>query len=441
MTVLATDPHINAQQRNFAARSVAGDEPTWLSQARNSALQRFVALGLPNRRQEAWRFNNLRRLDSVLELSSVPQAPAPAACSVTPRLMSGQTHRIVLVGGVFAPELSHIGVLPPGVWLASLADTIRDRPDLAEAAFDPTDLQGGQCFASLNAALCFGGFVLALDPGVTLTTPVEILHLDTPNSPAANHLRSAILASPGSLARVVETYSSAGASWTNSVTKIEIGGGATLAHTKIQAEGLTATHLGLVRVQLGDASRYESFLLMVGGRQARHDVQVAMSGVGAKFVLNGVYLLDGEQETTIAPFVDHQLPDGQTSELIKGVIAGHAHGVFLGSIHVREGADGTDARQLNRTLMMSPTARIDTKPELTIHADEVKCSHGATVGDLDEAALFYLLSRGIEPATARQMLIEAYAADVFDAAALVPEIDAHARLYLHDWLNRDGGHP
>jgi Fe-S cluster assembly protein SufD len=175
-------------------------------------------------------------------------------------------------------------------------------------------------------------------------------------------------------------------------------------------------------------------LLITGGLLSRQDIQVAMTGEAANLTLNGAWLLRGEQEATVAPSVDHQAPGGQTNELFKGVHGDRAHGVFLGSVMVREGADGTNARQLNRNLLTSPTARVDTKPELTIHADEVKCGHGATVGDLDEAALFYLLSRGIDPAMARHMLIEAFAAEVFDTAALAPQIDAHARRYLNAWL-------
>jgi Fe-S cluster assembly protein SufD len=162
-----------------------------------------------------------------------------------------------------------------------------------------------------------------------------------------------------------------------------------------------------------------------------------MAGEGASLQINAAYLLRNDQEATIAPTVDHQARGGQTNELLKGVLADRAQGVFLGSVMVREGADDTDARQLNRNLMTSPTARVDTKPELTIHADEVKCSHGATVGDLDEAALFYLESRGIDPVAARTILIEAFATEVLDVAALSSEIDAYTRLYLAAWL--EGG--
>jgi Fe-S cluster assembly protein SufD len=264
--------------------------------------------------------------------------------------------------------------------------------------------------------------------------PLEVLHFTEAPTPCAFHLRNAILAGPGSVASITETHIGIGNGWTNAVTTIQIGTDASLRHVKVQAESPDAIHLALTRARLASAARYESFVLVTGARLSRQDIQVAIAGEAAHVVLNGACLLRGEQEAAIAPVVDHQSPGGQTSELVKGVLADRAHGIFLGTVMVREGADGTDARQLNRNLMLSREARIDTKPELTIHADEVKCSHGATVGDLDEAALFYLQARGIDPAMARDMLVGAFAAEVFDVAALPPDQDAHVRRYLQAWL-------
>jgi Fe-S cluster assembly protein SufD len=434
---MTSDPAVMAMQQAFVAGADAGREPEWLARRRASAMQRFVDLGLPTRKDEAWRFTNLRPLVTSRGLPM----PAPDATIDTVRLaahrLPGVAHRIVLVNGRVQPELSRIGALPPGVWLGSVADAVDQRPDLIEAAFDAGDTLGAQPFASLNAAFFTDGFVLALDPGVVLEYPVEVLHFGDALEPRAYHVRSAILAGAGSGASVVETHVSIGAGWTNAVTNIDLGAGALLSHVKVQAEDGDAVHFALTRARIAQAARYESFALITGARLSRQDIQVEMLGEAASLELNGVYLLRGEQEATIAPLVDHQAPGGQTSELLKGVLADRAHGVFLGTVMVREGADRTDARQLNRNIMTSPTARVDTKPELTIYADEVKCSHGATVGDLDDAALFYLQSRGVDPVTARHMLIEAFATEVFEVAALAPDVDAHARRYLHAWLDRD----
>jgi Fe-S cluster assembly protein SufD len=401
-------------------------------------MQCVTDLGLPTRKDEAWRFTDLRplRADGALPLPA-SEATADIARLAVHRL-PGQAHRIVLVNGRVVPELSQIGALPPGAWLGSAADTIDLHPELIEAAFDVSDGFGAQPFASLNAAFFADGFVLALDPGVILRDPVEILHLGEASTAQAYHVRNVILAGAGSQANLVETYIGNGPGWTNAVTSIDVGAGAVLRHVKMQVDGIEAIHLATTRVRLAAATHYESFAVITGARMSRQDIHVVMQGEAARFTFNAAYLLRNQQEATVAPTVDHRAPGGRTSEVVKGVLADDAHGVFLGSVIVREGADATDARQLNRNLMTSPTARVDTKPELAIHADEVKCSHGATVGDLDDAAQFYLQSRGIDPLTARHMLIEAFATEVFDLAALPPAIDAHARQYLRAWLDGDG---
>lgn len=438
MCSVATDPTLLALHEAFWACAAVSPEPKWLTERRTTAMEGFVELGLPTRRDEAWRFTDLRPL---ITAEGLP-APAPAAAGdpamIAANRLPGQAHRIVLVNGCVAPDLSEIGALQPGVWFASVADTIDLRPDLIKAAFDVSDMFGAQPLASLNAAFFADGFVLAVDPGVTVRHPFEILHVGDATSRQAYHMRNVILAGAGSEASVVETYVGTGPGWTNAVTTVDVGAGATLRHVKIQAEGTDSIHLAVSRTRLAETARYDGFALICGARLSRQDLQVTVAGEAASLTINGAYLLRGEQEATFAPVVDHLTTSGQTNELLKGVLDGHAHGVFQGTIVVREGADFTAAHQLNRNLMMSRTARIDTKPELKIHADDVKCSHGATVGDLDEAALFYLLARGIDPVTARHMLIEAFVADVFDMAGLAPDIDSHARRYMRAWLDQDG---
>jgi Fe-S cluster assembly protein SufD len=428
---MTANPIVAALRRAFQYRTEAATEPVSLTRRRAAAMARFVELGLPGRRDEAWRFTSLAPLTEARAASAPMAGTGVDDSRLAAHRLPGMTHRIVVANGRVSPCLSRIGELPPGVWLGSIADAIDLRPDLSDTAFDIGDTVGAQPFASLNAALFTDGFVLAIDPGVVLNQPVEIMYL---GEPGACHLRNIIKLGAGSQATVVETFAGTGAAWTNAVTAIEVDDDAKLRHVKVQAEAGAAIHFALARVRLAAAATYDGFSLITGARLSRQDIQVAMAGVGANLTLNGAWLLRGEQEATVAPAVDHQALGGQTSELFKGVHADRAHGVFLGSVMVREGADGTNARQLNRNLLTSRTARVDTKPELTIYADEVKCGHGATVGDLDEVALFYLLSRGIEPAMARHILIEAFAAEVFDTAALAPQIDAHARRYLNAWL-------
>jgi Fe-S cluster assembly protein SufD len=423
----------------FRQQKSATDQPKWLAALREAAMQNFASLGYPTRKQEAWRFTDLR------PLIATPVLPAPVngdgldASLLAPYRYAAPSHRVVLVNGRFDAAQSWIGVLPKGVWLGSTAEALARRPDLVEAAFEVSDTAGAQPFAALNAAFFVDGYILALEPGAKLELPVEIIHYGNAPAGGSFHLRNAIIAGPGSEATVIETAAGTGTGWTNAVTCMRIAGGAHVRHIKVQTESTEAFHISLTRAALEGGARYESFTLTLGARMSRQDFHVAMTGEGAYTTINGAYLLRGEQEATFAPFVDHQAPGCETSEVLKGVVQDRAHGVFLGKMTVREGADQTNAHQLNRNLLLSPQAWVDTKPELEIFADEVKCSHGATVGDIDETALFYLKARGIDDATARAMLVEAFAADVIETAALGDGLSAHLQKHLQGWLGRTEG--
>ncbi|MGO8920987.1 MAG: Fe-S cluster assembly protein SufD [Stellaceae bacterium] len=420
-----TKPYIDA----FQAGRHAG-APDRLAAEREAALARFGALGFPTRRQEAWRFTNLRALERRSYPPSSGGGGVPAAAAAALRL-SGATYRLVLVNGRFDPALSDLAALPAGAWIASTARTLAERPSLP--LLDAGDTEGAQPFAALNAALFTDGVVIALEPGVVLDRPVEIIHLGGVEAPASMHLRSRIMLAPGSRARVIESFAGTGPYWTNAVLGVELGAGAALDYVKLQDEGGEAIHLALTRLRLDAGARYDGFGLTLGGALSRHDMQVELAGEGARLGLNGAYLLRGDQEATIATVVDHAAPGCTTSELFKGVVGDRAHGVFQGSIGVRPEAQKTDAHQLNKNLLLSRRATVDSKPALEILADDVKCSHGATVGDLDENALFYLRARGIGESEARRMLIEAFAADALDTvadAAFRPHLAAHLQRWL-----------
>jgi Fe-S cluster assembly protein SufD len=409
-----------------------------LAAKRREAFARFEELGFPTRRDEAWRFTNLRPLQEFHPRpSGEREGPAQreGEGAIAPYLYAGETHRIVMVNGRFAPALSKIGSLPRGVTLGSAAEIASSHPKLAERLLDRTDIAGGQAFASLNAALFADGFVLVLDPGVVQEKPIEIIHwADAAGS--SFHLRNLIQLGAGSRATIIESYAGNGRYWTNAVALIELAAGAALRHVKLQEEASDAIHFGQVRADIAADARYESFVLTLGGRLSRHDSFATFAGEGAGCGLFGAYLLKGEQEATNATFVDHAVPKCATSEVFKGVVDERAHGVFLGKIAVRPQAQKTDAHQLNKNLLLSPRANVDTKPELEILADDVKCSHGATVGDLDEQALFYLAARGIPAAEARRMLIEAFAADAIDRIEDDAALRAHLLKHVQRWLGR-----
>jgi len=433
MTIVKAEtmPYIEA----FRAQARPAGEPQWLVAGRDAALARFGTLGFPTRRQEAWRFTDLRPLQRQVF------PPAADGAAVSPEVLrrhrlDSAAHCLVLVNGRFAPELSTLGAVPAGVWLASTRRTLDERPHLVEASIAETDMAGAQPFAALNAAFFADGIVLTLDPGVVLEKPVQIIHVGRASAPQSFHLRSLIRLGERSAARVVESFIGDGPSWTNAVTAVELGERAALDHVVLQDESRQAIHFALLRVTLAAGASYDGFALTLGARLSRRDAQATIAGPDARCGISGAYLLRGDQEATNATFVDHAAPGGVTRELWKGVADDRAHGVFLGRIAVRPEAQKTDANQVNRNLLLSPRASIDTKPELEILADDVKCSHGATVGDLDADALFYLRARGIAEAEARRMLIDAFAAEAI-ATVADPRLRDHLQGALQRWLGAE----
>lgn len=414
-----TSPYLSAY---LAGRTES--EPDWLRADRDAAIRHFVATGFPTRKDEAWRFTDLHRL---------PKTPIwPAAgreighAGFDAFLFDGSSYRLILGGGS-----SVTGDLPAGIWFASFAETLEKRPDLLKSGFDGSDLSGGQAFASLNAALFRDGAVLVIEPGIVLDRPIEIVH----RHDGGDHLtRSVIVLGEGAKATVLETHVGIGEGCNIPVTMVELAEGASLGHAKLQAESAEAVHLATTRVRVRRAAQYEALVISTGGFLSREEIRATLEGEGARFTLNGAYLLKDRQESVFAPFVDHQVPGCASRQVVKGVAAGKAHGAFLGAIAVRPGADQTDAHQTNRNLLLSDTATIDTRPELQILAEDVKCSHGATVGDLDDAALFYLQARGIKAGMARQMLVRAFAADILEASSLGAGIGAFMQSHLAAWL-------
>ncbi|MBV8506841.1 MAG: Fe-S cluster assembly protein SufD [Alphaproteobacteria bacterium] len=405
-------------------------DPDWLAGYRNRSLARFAELGFPSRRSEAWRYLDLRSLE---QRPMLPVGPAATAATSTAREhlaeigLAEPAYRLVLANGRFSPELSRLDRLPSGVWLGPMAAAIVDRPDLVRPGLE------GQLpdrpFASLNSAFFTDGFVLDVAPGVALERPVEIVHLSDDTTGGSLHTRSFVIAGRGSRATLVESCTGAGEYWRNDVVELRLGAGSELARVTLVEEGSEALHFGETLATLDKASRLSSFVLLLGGRTVRHEATVLSEGERSHCELNSAFLLSDRQEANILTTVDHLAPGGETREVFKGVAAGRAHGAFQGRIIVRPGAQKVDAHQLSRNLVLGPRAAIDTKPELEIYADDVKCSHGAAVGDLDEAALFYLRARGIPNDEARRMLIEAFAreaVELVEQAALREHL--HARL-------------
>jgi Fe-S cluster assembly protein SufD len=400
-------PYLDAAFPDAAILNATGGragEPDWLARHRRRSLARFAELGFPNRRGEAWRYLDLRPLEQA------PLLPVAAAGGQPPALIddigfAGAAHRLVLVDGRFVPELSAIAGLPAGVWLGSTAAAIAARPEVAHEALEIPSPDRDRSFIALNGAFFTDGFVLDVAPGVILERPIEIVHLASGAVSGSLHTRSLVALGAESRIRLIESFAGEGRYWRNDVISLRLAARAELDRVALVEEAADALHLGDVSAVLGTNARLDSFVLLLGGRTVRHEVAVHSAGEGARCGLYGAFLLADRQDANIVTRVEHMAERGETREIFNGVATGRAHGSFQGRIMVRPGAQKVDAHMLSRNLLLGPRAAIDTKPELEIFADDVKCSHGAAVGDLDEAALFYLLARGIPREEARRMLV------------------------------------
>ena len=399
----------------------------WLARLRDEAIARFADLGFPTPRVEAWKYTDLTRLART-PFGEAGRTGGTAAGLPPGLLDRGETHRLALIDGRFAPHLSDLGTMPEGARLTSLAALADSDPAGLEAAFGRVDDADGAGLAALNTALMRDGAVLLLDRGTTIDKPVHLVNFVTSEKGAiAVHPRHSIVAGEGSRATVIETYAGNGRGryWTNAVTRVAAGAGSALRYVKLQDEAAAAYHTGLLWIEQDRDSSVTGFVASVGAATARSEIRAAIVGEGASCRLDGGVLARGRQHGDITTEIDHRVPHGASRQTFKNVLDDRGRSVFQGRIVVRAGACKADARQSNRNLLLSPRARAEAKPELRILADDVKCSHGATVGELDRDALFYLESRGIDAAEARALLIEAFLGELIEAA---PEGMARRRL-------------
>ncbi|HJV84260.1 MAG TPA: Fe-S cluster assembly protein SufD [Noviherbaspirillum sp.] len=387
----------------------------WLARVRKSALDQFAQRGFPTRKDEDWKYTSVAALEKMNFRVEPDGRAHTGANPLMDRfaLASDIGHVLVFHNGRFAPWLSAIGKLPDGARLVSLADALEAAPEALEPYLASEEPQSA--FGALNGAFMADGAYLHLKRGTVLEAPVHLLFLSTEPG-FANHVRNVIVAEEGAQATVIEHYAGIdGATYFNNVvTRIFAAGNAAIEHHKLQQEGSGAFHVaGIHAVQQRD-SRLESHSISFGAALARNDITTAFDGNGCEVTLNGLYLVGGTQHVDHHTRIDHRQPNGTSREHYRGVLEGQSHAVFNGKVIVQPGAQKTNAYQANHNLLLSRDAEVDTKPELEIYADDVKCNHGATVGQLDEAQLFYLRSRGIDEAVARSLLVHAFAHDVIE---------------------------
>ncbi|MBU8899059.1 Fe-S cluster assembly protein SufD [Corallococcus sp. H22C18031201] len=401
------------------------DAPVWLKRLREEALRQFERQGLPTPRDEEWKYTSVAPVEArPFSLPRELVGSADVAAEVA--RLSSAGPRLVFVDGRLDSSLSVLGGLPRGMTLKPLRDALRDDEAVLAEVLGQRARAEAHPFVALNAALLEDGVFLRLGRGVRGEAPVQVLFLSRAGGEAVlSSPRVVVVAEEGSEATLVETYAGAGASFTNTVTEVTLGDNASLNHVKLQVEGDAALHLGVLHSRLGRDSRFASHAFNLGAALARNEVHAAFAGEGGDCTLNGLFVGQGTQHLDHRTDLDHAVPRCTSRELYKGVLDGRAHGAFHGRVRVRENAQRTDARQTSRNLLLSETAQVDARPQLEIFADDVKCAHGAAVGRLDENALFYLRSRGIDRAQAEQLLTHAFASELVRA---VPEGNVRARV-------------
>jgi Fe-S cluster assembly protein SufD len=341
-----------------------------------------------------------------------------------------EAHRLVFLDGHFVPALSQVLDHPEGLVIDSLARAIQTRPDLVENSLGRVARHETDSLAALNTAFMQDGAFVYIPPGQELAAPIHLLFIATQGG-TVNQPRNLFVARAQSRVRIIEDYLSAtdAACWTNAVTEILAGGQARLEHVKLQRENAASLHVATVEARQHRDSRVLSHSISLGARLARNNIHLRFEAAGCDSILNGLYFATGDQLVDHHTIADHAQPHCSSHEFYHGILAGRARGVFNGRIFVRQDAQKTDAKQTNRNLLLSSEATINAKPQLEILADDVKCTHGATVGQLDEEAVFYLRSRGLGETQARRMLIEAFAGQILNRI----EIGA-VRQALEQWL-------
>lgn len=403
------------QFRDFS-RDGARAAPAWLNDVRAKAMDRFVELGFPTTKNEDWHFTSVAPI-AEQEFTFVAARTGDVSRADLEEFGFGgdDWHTAVFVNGRYASELSSLERLDPGVRVLSLADAWTLAPDLAKRV--GTVLTEQPAFTSLNTAFMPDGYVVHVPKDVTVRAPIHCLFVtDAHAAKTVMYPRNLVVLDRNAKATVLESYVALGdaAYFTNAVTEVGVADGATLHHYKIQREGRRAFHVGTIEAIQGRDSHYISFSFATGGSLSRTNVYTKLAGAGCGSTLNGLYMLDGEQHCDHQTRIEHAEPNCFSREVYKGVLDGRSHGVFNGKVYVHPIAQKTDGKQTNNTLLLSKEAQVDTKPQLEIFADDVKCTHGATVGRLDDAAWFYMKSRGINEEIARRLLVYAFAADVLE---------------------------
>lgn len=415
MNMIETKPTFAVKDRTVERSA----EPAWLSVARANANAQFTGLGLPTTRDEDWRFTNV----APLKKFSFQPVAKPGRHAITAEdlkqfpFSSFGGCKLVFVDGVFASDLSVIPNLPGSVKLMSLADALATETELVKKYLFRYAQTEKNFFTALNTAHFQDGAFIYLPPNANIEAPIHLLFVSTGKINGATiHPRNLIVAERGSHFCILENYASLGdaATFTNSVTELIAGENASGHHVKFQDENPQSFHIGNLAAHFGRASNVATHSFALGAKLSRTNIHANLAGEGLECILNGLYLTRGEQLADHHMVVEHAQPHCASHEYFNGILADKSKGVFHGRIFVHANAQKTDAKQTNKNLLLSDDATADTKPQLEIYADDVKCTHGATIGQLNDEAIFYLRARGIPLEKARQILVHAFAGEIIE---------------------------
>ncbi len=400
--------------------SLNGGAPQWIQALRAAGMDRFASLGFPTTRLEEWKYTDVSPIARTTFRSTGAEPPAATAELVArPRLGSGS--RLVFVNGCYDERLSSV-VFPAEIHAGSLAQAFEHRPDLVEPYVAQLADVESHTFTALNTAFLRDGAFVHLPRRTCAAAPIHLLFVSLPlaGQPSASHPRVLIVAEEGSEASIVEDYVGDGVYFSNAVTEIVVSEDAKVDHYRLQREAADAFHIGTVDATQARNSRFRSYAVSFGASLARVAINTVMNGEGSECVFDGLYMARDRQHVDHHTCIDHRRPHCSSRELYKGVLDDKATGVFNGKVYVRPDAQKSDAQQMNMNLLLSDDATVDTKPQLEIFADDVKCGHGAAIGRLDDDALFYFRSRGIDAQTARDLLIRGFANQLVGRLPLEP---------------------
>jgi len=394
----------------------SGRDLAWLKKLRADAFAQFCKTGFPNTHDEDWRFTNVSAVEQT-QFALAGTAAKVSASNLTPWQVDGAISRLVFLNGRFAPELSTPGDLPKGIEIASLRERITNHSAGLELHLGcHLDIRRDP-FCALNTAFMDDGGYVHVRRGTVLDAPIHLLFVTTASDrPTMAHPRNLLVFENESQATVIEEYVSLGTgeAFCNSATELIAGESATISHYMIEREDRRAYNFSTLRIQQGRSANIASHSLLLGGGLVRNNVHPVLAGEGGECLINGLFVGGGRQHLDNYMHVEHASPHCSSRQFYNGILDDRAHGVFHGRIVVHKDAQKTDAKQTNRNLLLSDDAQIDTKPQLEIYADDVKCTHGATIGQIEENALFYLRSRGIDEVSARQLLLLAFASECLE---------------------------